>query len=158
MDRRTVTLAAGVVALVAVALIGAAVALDRGATGTLAYDEDERSLQQWCDAVVHEVTAGPPTRSFRALADQALAGELVQPDPVDDPADRVALERWQREHAAYLTSSFVRLLEGWPKELALEHEVVVQSLAEAHGGEPVTLADELPRAGAAIDRYVARRC
>lgn len=156
MSRRA-TIATIIGGLVAVAIVGTALVLGRTG-GSLAYDEDEQAQQEWCEAVTHELTAGAPTTSFRALAGQVLDGSLRQPDPVDDPADPDALERWQRDHAAYLTSSFVRLLEGWPKELTIEREVLVQSIEAAHNDDDITHPDDLVRAGAAIDRYVARTC
>jgi hypothetical protein len=158
-DRRIIigfVMAAVLVAVVGVAV--AAITARQGPAATFVYDDDERSLQVWCDAVAQELASDAPTPSFQALAADVLAGALEEPEPVSDPADRESLTRWQREHASYLISSFVRLLEGWPKELTIEREVLVQSIEEAHAGDEITYPDDLRRGAATIDRYVARTC
>ena len=85
-------------------------------------------------------------------------GELER--PADDPpfADTEATDRWQRANAAYLTSSYVRLIGDYPKELTWEREVLDTSLDEAHAAAPISYPDDLGRAATTLDRYVENRC
>lgn len=156
--RRTSPATIIVLALLGLALVGGSLYLALTAGDESAFDDAPQVVEGWCADVSIGFEPPAPIQSFAELAAAILDGELER--PADDPpfADPEGTDRWQRANAAYLTSSYVRLISEYPRELTWDLEILNLSLDEAHAADPISYPDDLERAAATLDRYVKHRC
>lgn len=144
--------------VVAFAILGAVIYTVATNDPAPRFDDSSTTIDRWCDDVAEAFVGPTQLRSFGDVASAALAGELRRPTEEPPFADPEATDAWRRRHADYLASSYLRLLEGYPKELTWPREVLDTSLDEAHAGTAITYPADLRRAGALLDAYVRRRC
>jgi hypothetical protein len=151
-----------IVVLLALGALGAAVAAVLVATAPAEVDsEDLRSpdaIESWCGDVGEAFTDGEPFRSFAQVAEAAIDGDLDR--PTEDPPvhDEAGLERWQRAHAGYLTSSYLSLFDTDPYPVVWHGLHLRSALAAAHDGRPIDDPEVVTDAATALDRFRADRC
>lgn len=116
------------------------------------------AVAAWCQDVEQAFAGGAPLGSFAEVAAAAIDGDLTRPrqdPPVRDPA---ALDRWQRVHAAYLTSSYLALFDLDPHPVTWQGVQLRVALDAAHAGEPIDHPADVRAAARALDRFRADRC
>jgi hypothetical protein len=155
-------------AKVAIGVLLALLVLGAGATAVLMStapdDVDSADIRSpeataaWCDDVDEAFTEGAPFDSFAEVAAAAVDGRLER--PAEDPPvrDEAALERWQRTHAGYLTSSYLSLFDTDPLPVVWHGLLVRNALVDAHEGRPISNPEQVHDAAAALDRFRAERC
>lgn len=122
-------------------------------------EREDAITQDWCDHVTSSIGTDHPVRSFEDLARAARAGELETPDERPATSDQAQLDRWQEDHAAYVTSSYVTALEGYPRDLTIAAAALKMGIGDAHAGKAGSISPSSLRSAARmIDRFVVERC
>ncbi|MCB1039340.1 MAG: hypothetical protein R2701_11670 [Acidimicrobiales bacterium] len=159
-EHRTPLLLAAVAIFVVGPLLGLAYCARVGDREVLVehYDDSAALVASWCDNVDAGLAPHGPFRSVAGLAAAVRAGSVVEPTEAAPTGDAEALDRWQDDHAEYVSSAYFAALEGIPDEVRLAWEVLTASIEQAQREEPVEHPADLDRAGHDIDGYRARRC
>ncbi|MCU1497716.1 MAG: hypothetical protein JWM47_1669 [Acidimicrobiales bacterium] len=124
----------------------------------LDYDDRAQLVADWCENVGSALDGqnGGPL-SFAEVATLARSGALKEPErpPSADPA---ALDRWQAEHVDYTTSTYLENLEGYPREIGLQHVAFTLGMEDAHAGRRLQDPAHLLAVASDMDEYRAERC
>ncbi len=120
--------------------------------------EDQR-VADWCANVRAYVGPNRTFASFEAVAEAAMAGDLATPSTPPPTSSAGALDRWQAEHEAFVTSSYLAELEGYPKAFGFEDAALKSVLSDAHAGRKPGLGSHVARrSGRLLDDYVDDHC
>lgn len=119
---------------------------------------DHARSRDWCRNVTAELGPQDPFHSFEDVTASALDGSLVKPPAGPVSTSPAGLDQWRRDHARYLTSSYLDLLEGYPGQVAYQEITFKLGLERAHAGKPIKAPTDFRRAARKIDQYVRTRC
>ena len=128
------------------------------ASGVNEWGETPDVIREWCDNVTSQLGASHPFRTFDELTAAARRGELAEPTVRPESSDPVATDRWQGEHAAFVTSSYFEGLRGFPKKTAIAEGLLKAGIEDAHAGRTAALTASFVQAGQELDEYVAASC